>query len=129
MIAIVDTTCQVAEAPDGRTLTFAEWGDPGGTPVFALHGTPGCRLDRHPNNELIRSTGARLITYDRAGYGRSDRHRGRTVADDVGDDRSFFVKIFLSSFQELRSEYRKQLVKALRIVLDAVESKKDLIFR
>jgi pimeloyl-ACP methyl ester carboxylesterase len=85
MIANVDRTCQVTEAPDGRTLTFAEWGDPGGTPVFSLHGTPGCRLDRHPNDELIRSTGARLITYDRAGYGRSDRHRGRTVADDAGD--------------------------------------------
>jgi pimeloyl-ACP methyl ester carboxylesterase len=84
-ITIVDRTCQVTRAPDGRTLTFAEWGDLGGSPVFALHGTPGCRLNRHPNNELVRSTGARMITYDRAGYGGSDRHRGRIVADDVGD--------------------------------------------
>jgi pimeloyl-ACP methyl ester carboxylesterase len=81
----VDRTRQIAEAPDGRTLTFAEWGDPSGSPVFALHGTPGCRLNRHPDDELIRSTGARLITYDRAGYGGSDRRRGRAVADDVGD--------------------------------------------
>ncbi len=64
---------------------FAEWGDLAGKPVFALHGTPGCRLDRHPNQDLVRSTGARVITYDRAGYGGSDRHRGRVVADCVGD--------------------------------------------
>jgi pimeloyl-ACP methyl ester carboxylesterase len=81
----MDKTRQTATAPDGRTLTFAEWGDPDGFPVFSLHGTPGCRLNRHPDNELIRSTGARVITYDRAGYGRSDRHHGRIVADDVGD--------------------------------------------
>ncbi|HEV2374609.1 MAG TPA: alpha/beta hydrolase [Streptosporangiaceae bacterium] len=81
----MDRSRQVAEAPDGRTLTFAEWGDPDGVPVFALHGTPGCRLNRHPNEALIRSAGVRMVTYDRAGYGGSDRHRGRAVADDVGD--------------------------------------------
>ena len=34
---------QVTQAPDGRSLVFAEWGDLDGSPVFALHGTPGCR--------------------------------------------------------------------------------------
>jgi pimeloyl-ACP methyl ester carboxylesterase len=71
--------------PDGRTLAFAEWGDPQGSPIFALHGTPGCRLNRHPNDDLIVSLGARVITYDRPGYGASDRHRGRAVNDCVGD--------------------------------------------
>ena len=94
----MDRTCQVAEAADGRTLTFAEWGDPDGTPVFSLHGTPGCRLDRHPDNELISSTGTRLITYDRAGYGRSDRHRGRTVADDAGDVAAIADRLGLGRF-------------------------------
>ena len=81
----MDKTRQMATAPDGRTLMLAEWGDPDGFPVFALHGTPGCRLNRHPDNELMRSTGARVITYDRAGYGRSDRHHGRVVADGAAD--------------------------------------------
>jgi pimeloyl-ACP methyl ester carboxylesterase len=81
----MDQTAQVTKAADGRILMFAEWGDPDGKPVFALHGTPGCRLGRHPNEELVRSTGVRVITYDRAGYGGSDRHRGRVVADCVGD--------------------------------------------
>jgi pimeloyl-ACP methyl ester carboxylesterase len=80
-----DLTGQVATAADGRDLGFAEWGDPHGLPVFSLHGTPGCRLNRNPHEELVRSAGVRLITYDRAGYGRSDRHRGRIVADDAAD--------------------------------------------
>jgi pimeloyl-ACP methyl ester carboxylesterase len=81
----MDLTAQSIQVPDGRTVMFAEWGDPHGAPVFALHGTPGCRLNRHPNEELVRSTGARLITYDRPGYGGSDRLAGRQVADCVGD--------------------------------------------
>lgn len=65
----MDRSSQVIRAPDGRSLVFAEWGDLDGSPVFALHGTPGCRLLRHPNDALIAATGARLITYDRPGYG------------------------------------------------------------
>jgi pimeloyl-ACP methyl ester carboxylesterase len=80
-----DLTGQVATAADGRALGFAEWGDPDGLPVFSLHGTPGCRFNRNPHEELIRSAGVRLIAYDRAGYGLSDRHRGRIVADDAAD--------------------------------------------
>ena len=30
--------------PDGRRLACAEFGDPNGVPVLALHGTPGSRL-------------------------------------------------------------------------------------
>jgi len=84
-LAALDRTAQVTTVADGRTLMFAEWGDLDGSPVFTLHGTPGCRLNRHPDEELVRSTGARVITYDRAGYGGSDRHPGRDVADCVGD--------------------------------------------
>jgi pimeloyl-ACP methyl ester carboxylesterase len=81
----MDLTAQSIQVRDGRTVMFAEWGDPDGAPVMSLHGTPGCRLNRHPNGELIRSTGARLVTYDRPGYGGSDRLAGRQVADCVGD--------------------------------------------
>jgi pimeloyl-ACP methyl ester carboxylesterase len=81
----MDLTAQVTTAGDGRSLMFAEWGDPEGQPIFNIHGTPSCRLNRHPNRELVRSTGVRLITYDRAGYGGSDRNHGRVVADCVAD--------------------------------------------
>jgi pimeloyl-ACP methyl ester carboxylesterase len=87
---------------DGRTLAFEQYGDPDGSPVFLLHGTPGCRLSgRHPDESRVVEAGLRLITYDRPGYGQSPRHKGRRVvdcvaditaiADELGIDR-FFVK-------------------------------------
>jgi pimeloyl-ACP methyl ester carboxylesterase len=70
---------------DGRTVTAAEWGDPGGFPVFLLHGTPGSRFGRPFDEAAVRALGLRLVTYDRPGYGGSDRHRGRRVVDCVQD--------------------------------------------
>jgi len=70
---------------NGRTLTFAEWGDRDGFPVFTLHGTPGSRLLRHYDESKYAQVGARVITYDRPGYGGSDRSRGRGVVDCVAD--------------------------------------------
>ena len=70
---------------DGRQLAFAVWGDPDGFPVLALHGTPGSRLGRWPREELYRELGVCIVTHDRAGYGRSDRRRGRSVVDEVED--------------------------------------------
>ena len=69
----------------GRRLAYDTWGDPAGLPVFFLHGTPSCRLERYPDDEALAGTGARVLTYDRPGYGRSDRHPGRTVVDCVAD--------------------------------------------
>ncbi len=107
-------TAQSIRVPDGRTVMFAEWGDPDGAPVFALHGTPGCRLNRHPNEELVRSTGARVITYDRPGYGGSDRLAGRRVADCVGDVLAIADSLGLERFAvgggsgEARTRWRSQ---------------------
>ena len=80
-----DRSARAVTTRGGRTLMAAEWGDPGGVPVVLLHGTPGCRLDRHPNDELVRSLGVRLVTYDRPGYGGSHRHRGRRVVECAPD--------------------------------------------
>ena len=94
----MDRTSQAAQAADGRTLIFAERGDLSGHPVISLHGTPGCRLNRHPNEELVRSAGARMISYDRPGYGGSDRHRGRTVADVASDVAAIADRLGLERF-------------------------------
>jgi pimeloyl-ACP methyl ester carboxylesterase len=85
-------------APDGRTLAFCEWGDPAGAPVFSLHGTPGSRLGRHPDEEVYRRAGVRAITYDRAGYGQSTRHPGRRVADAATDVAAIAVALELPRF-------------------------------
>ena len=76
---------QTVAAADGRSLTIAEWGDPDGFPVFSLHGTPGSRFVGQANASAYASVGARVITYDRPGYGGSDRFRGRRVVDSVAD--------------------------------------------
>jgi pimeloyl-ACP methyl ester carboxylesterase len=70
---------------DGRTLMFAEWGDPEGFPVFSFHGTPGSRLARHYDERVFVEAQAKVITYDRPGYGGSTRCPGRRVVDCVGD--------------------------------------------
>ena len=44
------------------------------------------RADRiMPREELFRELGVYLVTHDRAGYARSDRRRGRCIADEVDD--------------------------------------------
>jgi pimeloyl-ACP methyl ester carboxylesterase len=72
-------------APDGRTLGVAQWGDPDGSAVFFLHGTPGSRRVRPRDEEAIERAGLRLVTYDRPGYGASQRQPGRRVVDCVQD--------------------------------------------
>lgn len=76
---------QTFELPDGRTLAYALWGDRDGFPLFVLHGTPGCRLERWPDDDVYRGLGVFLVTHDRAGYGRSTRHPGRRIVDEVAD--------------------------------------------
>ncbi len=73
------------ETSDGRTLAYAIWGDRRGFPVLALHGTPGSRLARWPDDDVYTEAGVCWITHDRAGYGRSTRRPGRSVVDEVDD--------------------------------------------
>ncbi len=67
---------------DGRSLAYAEWGDPLGRPVVLFHGQPGSRL-LCPDADATESAGVRLITVDRPGYGRSDPE-SRTARSSPG---------------------------------------------
>jgi pimeloyl-ACP methyl ester carboxylesterase len=58
------------ELLDGGSAAWCEWGDPRGRPVFFLHGTPGSRLFS-PEAKQRLGSGARVLTVDRPGYGRS----------------------------------------------------------
>jgi pimeloyl-ACP methyl ester carboxylesterase len=68
-----------------RRLSCEVFGDPEGTPVFLLHGTPGSRLGPRPRGVVLHRLGVRLIVFDRPGYGGSDRQAGRRVADVAAD--------------------------------------------
>ncbi len=83
---------------DGRTVAFLDGGDANGYPVIGLHGTPGCRLSRWPDDSLYAQAGVRYITSDRAGYGRSSRNRGRAVADEAADVRAVADALGLERF-------------------------------
>jgi len=71
--------------PDGRTMALAEWGDPSGLPMFAIHGTPGGRIGWWQDPTIYARFGIRRLTMDRPGYGESTRLPGRSVADFVPD--------------------------------------------
>jgi pimeloyl-ACP methyl ester carboxylesterase len=70
---------------DGRELAWRLWGDPGGTPVLRLQGTPGSRLYRNPDPSIQLELGTRYLMVDRPGYGGSSRKKGRGVAE-IADD-------------------------------------------
>jgi pimeloyl-ACP methyl ester carboxylesterase len=86
------------KTPDGRVLAAAEWGDPTGIPLVAIHGTPGSRLGRWRDPTIYQRAGVRRITFDRAGYGLSTRRPGRRVADIAEDVATIADALGLVSF-------------------------------
>ncbi|HVB19517.1 MAG TPA: alpha/beta fold hydrolase [Acidimicrobiales bacterium] len=70
---------------DERVLEVATVGDPHGATVLFHHGTPGSKCSFSMLAPLAESGEFFLVTTSRAGYGSSDRKRGRDVADVVDD--------------------------------------------
>ena len=97
-MAVIAERLRFVTAPDGREIAFAVWGDPTGFPVLRLHGTPGCRLMRWRDETVYARLGVCFVTYDRAGYGRSSRVRGRRVVDDVDAVRSIADELGFERF-------------------------------
>ncbi|MEW2428525.1 alpha/beta hydrolase [Micromonospora sp. NPDC047644] len=80
-----DAAQRTVIAPDGRHLAVETSGAADGLPVFLLHGTPGSRSGPRPRGIVVSRLGVQLVCYDRPGYGDSDRHEGRLVADAAAD--------------------------------------------
>jgi pimeloyl-ACP methyl ester carboxylesterase len=107
---------------DGRQLCWTEQGDPHGTPLLLLHGTPGSRLSRHPDPDLYSRLQARVITYDRPGYGASDRHVGRSIADVASDVSALVDALELRSFAVVGISGGGPHALACAAILDEVQS-------
>ncbi len=75
------------KTPDGRGLQVLERGVPDGRAVLVHNGTPNSRLLYEPSVRLAERQGIRMISYDRPGYGGSDRDLGRSVASCASDVR------------------------------------------
>jgi pimeloyl-ACP methyl ester carboxylesterase len=71
---------------DGHELQAVVAGPPDGELVLLHHGTPGSATRLYPPYlELAEERGLRLAGYSRPGYGGSERHERRTVADCAAD--------------------------------------------
>ena len=82
---VTDRSSRVHRLSSGRRIGYAEYGDPHGLPVIALHGTPGSRFMFALTDEGARAGGLRVIAPERPGYGLSEIHRFETLADTASD--------------------------------------------
>lgn len=69
---------------DGRKLDYRV-SRPEGMALVFHHGTPGAATPIGAIDRAAHERGLRVISFSRAGYGRSSRRRGRSVADVVAD--------------------------------------------
>ena len=74
------------DLPDGRTMSWAAYGDPAHDVAFWFHGTPGA-MGQLPHDAADAATarGLRIVTVERPGVGRSTPHRYRTIRDFAPD--------------------------------------------
>lgn len=70
---------------DGRRLAWREYGDPGGPPVVAVHGSPDSSAIWALFNDAATRCGLRVIAPDRPGFGGSTPLPGRSIVDWVDD--------------------------------------------
>ncbi|MFM7085171.1 MAG: alpha/beta fold hydrolase [Hyphomicrobium sp.] len=80
---------------NGSPVGFAEYGDPKGFPVLALHGVPACRLMFAVADKSAKQLNLRIIAPDRPGYGRTPSDQRATL--------------------QSRTEWLAQFVDALRV--------------
>jgi pimeloyl-ACP methyl ester carboxylesterase len=94
-------TDQTIKLADGRTLGYAELGDPSGKPLFFFHGFPASRLEGIALDAPARTVGVRLIAPDRPGFGLSDPKRGRSFTDWPDDVIQLAVHLGIYDFAVL----------------------------
>ena len=80
-----ERSSQVLRLADGRRIGFAEYGDPEGQPVLAIHGTPGSRLMFALTDATARERRLRIVAPERPGYGLSDFQLQRSLAEAASD--------------------------------------------
>ncbi len=66
---------------DGRTVSYAEYGDPEGAPLIYFHGWPSSRIQGKMCHEGALEHGWRVFCMDRPGIGRTTPQEKRTLAE------------------------------------------------
>ena len=95
-----DRSRREVRLPDGRVVSYAEYGSLDGPALFLFHGLPGSRLaveDLWPGAD---GPGAvRVIAPDRPGMGRSDFQPGRRLTDYAADIAALADELGLERFR------------------------------
>jgi pimeloyl-ACP methyl ester carboxylesterase len=86
---------------DGRTLSYREFGDPGGFPILSCHGGLVCGLDIGPADGAARRLGVRIVSPDRPGIGASSPQPGRDLAGWALDAQALVTALGLERFSVL----------------------------
>ena len=73
------------QAPNGRVISFADFGEDNKTPAFYCHGGPGSRNSVKGNSDKDNENLIRFIGVDRPGYGNTSPLPGRTINDWTDD--------------------------------------------
>jgi pimeloyl-ACP methyl ester carboxylesterase len=89
---------QTIKLKDGRTLGFAQYGDPKGKPLFYFHGWPASRFNAAIYDELAKKLHIRIIAPDRPGFGLSDYQNDRTLLDWPDDVVELADKLQIKKF-------------------------------
>src|ERR1700679_1664940 len=87
--------------PDGRWLSYADYGDPQGRPIMSFHGGVSSRLDIRFASEFCKEEGIRVISVDRPGVGGADHHPSRQVIDWPDDVANLGIELGLAQFAVL----------------------------
>lgn len=93
-----DRTSLVLRLADGRRIGYAEYGDPEGESVLAMHGTPGSRFMFALTDKAARERGLRIIAPERPGYGLSDFRRKDGLVRAADDMSAFAYALGLRRF-------------------------------
>src|SRR5262245_27054957 len=80
-----ERSSQILRLADGRRFGFAEYGDPEGLPVLAIHGTPGSRYMFALTDAAARERRLRIVAPERAGYGLSDFRLQTSLTEAASD--------------------------------------------
>ena len=99
--AAADRTSLSLQLPGGRRIGYAEFGDPRGAPVLAIHGTPGSRLMFALTDNAARMRGLRIVAPERPGYGLSDYCRNDRLSSATADLETFADALGLDRFAVL----------------------------
>jgi len=93
-----DRASRTLRLAGGRRIGYAEFGDPRGSTVLAIHGTPGSRFMFALTDQAARARRLRIVAPERPGYGLSDFRRQTSLAQAAEDIKAFVDALALDRF-------------------------------